>query len=190
MSASADTEKRYDIIYTDPPWPQKKSGPRRGKPNQYKPFDYPTMSVEDCFKTHDPFFSQAAEKHNVFMWTIDKFLIETEKRMADRGYKVHARFIWDKERGISPAFTVRFSHEYLIWFYKPGKMLMPRKECQGKYPTVMREMRTVHSRKPQCAYEMIEDMFPDAKKIELFARNTRDGWDCFGNEIEQGGITP
>ena len=36
----------------------------------------------------------------------------------------------------------------------------------------------------RAAYEMLEDMFPDASKIELFARNTRDGWDGFGDELE------
>jgi N6-adenosine-specific RNA methylase IME4 len=30
---------------------------------------------------------------------------------------------------------------------------------------------------------MLEDMFPDATKIELFARNARDGWSCWGNEV-------
>lgn len=30
---------------------------------------------------------------------------------------------------------------------------------------------------------MIENMFPDAKKLEMFARQTRNGWDCFGNEV-------
>lgn len=102
-----------------------------------------------------------------------------------RGYKLHARMVWDKENGVAPAFTVRFSHEYLLWFYKPGKMLMPRKETRGKYTTILREPATYHSHKPQCAYKMLEDMFPTAKKIELFARNHRDGWDAFGNQIEE-----
>lgn len=130
------------------------------------------------------FFENTAERHNVFMWCIDKFLMEAEQQMAKRGYKLHARMIWDKENGVAPAFTVRFSHEYLLWFYKPGKMLMPRKETRGKYTTVLRESATYHSHKPQCAYEMLEDMFPTAKKIELFARNHREGWDAFGNQIE------
>lgn len=54
------------------------------------------------------------------MWTIDKYLIDTEKFMSELGFSVHARFIWDKGNGIAPAFTVRFSHEYLLWFYKKG----------------------------------------------------------------------
>lgn len=175
----------YEVIYTDPPWPQKKGNARKCRPNQGKDLDYQTVSVGECFGLQDEFFNIAAEYHNVFMWTIDKFLHETELEMEKRGYKVHARFIWDKENGVAPAFTVRFSHEYLLWFYKPGKMLKPRKECRGKYTTVLREPATVHSRKPVCAYEMLEDMFPNAKKIELFARSRRNGWSCWGNEIDK-----
>ena len=85
--------------------------------------------------------------------------------------------------GLPPAFTVRFSHEYLLWFYKPGHMLMPIKESRGKYTTILRESSTYHSHKPICAYEMLETMFPDTSKIELFARNKRPGWDCWGNEV-------
>lgn len=176
----------YDIIYTDPPWPQKKTNFKKARPKQGKELDYPTMSVEECFKTQDPFFEQAADKHNVFIWTIDKFLRETEEQMERRGYKLHARIIWDKVTGVPAAFTVRFCHEYLLWFYKPGHILMPRKEARGLYSDVMREKSTKHSKKPECAYRMIEDMFPDANKIELFARNTRDGWQSWGNELKVG----
>lgn len=180
-----DADSLIDLIYSDPPWPQKKGNLRKCRPNQEKELDYHTVSIEECFALQDPFFQQVAERHNVFMWTIDKFLHETEQEMKKRGYKVHARFIWDKENGVAPAFTVRFSHEYLLWFYKPGKMLKPRKECRGKYTTVLREAATVHSRKPVCAYEMLEDMFPDARKLELFARQKRDGWDSWGDEVDK-----
>jgi N6-adenosine-specific RNA methylase IME4 len=91
--------------------------------------------------------------------------------------------IWDKQNGIAPAFTVRYSHEYLLWFYPKGNMLKPCDKQQGKFMTVFQEKATVHSRKPQFAYEMIEAMFPEANKIELFARNTRSGWDSMGNEL-------
>lgn len=176
--------KQFEIIYSDPPWPQKKGNLRKCRPNQGKDLDYNTETIEKCFQLQDEFFDQASEKHNVFIWTIDKFLHETEKEMEKRGYVLHARFIWDKENGVAPAFTVRFSHEYLLWFYKKGKMLKPAKECQGKYTTVLREQATKHSKKPKCAYKMLEDMFPTAKKIELFARKRRKGWESWGNEIE------
>ena len=31
--------------------------------------------------------------------------------------------------------------------------------------------------------EMIDNMFPNATKLEMFARQTREGWDCWGNEV-------
>lgn len=167
---------------------KRKGNVRQCRPNQGKNLDYPTVDLEECFCLQDRFFEQTSERHNIFMWAIDKFLHETETEMAKRGYKLHTRFIWDKENGVAPAFTVRFSHEYLLWFYKPGKMLMPRKECRGKYTTVLREPSTYHSHKPICAYEMLEDMFPDAVRIELFARNTRDGWSSWGNEIPRANM--
>lgn len=116
------------------------------------------------------------------MWTIDKYLFETEQMMKKLGYSLHARMIWDKGNGIAPAFTVRYSHEYLLWFYKKGQILKPTNETRGKYTTVIRENSTVHSHKPIAVYNMIDDMFPNVNKLELFARNEKDSWDCWGNQ--------
>ena len=172
------------MIYTDPPWKQTKGNSRKCRPNQGKTLDYETLSLEEIASIHKQAALLCEDNHNVFMWTIDKFLHHTEQMMNDLGYQLHARFIWDKTNGIAPAFTVRFSHEYLLWFYKKGHMLMPSKETRGKYTTVMRELSTTHSKKPKCAYEMLEDMFPDTHKLELFARGKiRDGWDAWGNEV-------
>lgn len=181
-----NTENKYDMVYSDPPWEQKKGNLRKCRPKQGKELDYCTMKIEDIEKLHKEFLQHnVADAHNVYMWTIDKFLPKTEEFMQKLGYTLHARMIWDKENGVAPAFTVRFSHEYLLWFYKKGQMLKPTKETRGKYTTVLREKATVHSKKPICAYQMLEDMFPNARKIELFARTQRAGWDCWGNETDK-----
>ncbi len=41
-----------------------------------------------------------------------------------------------------------------------------------------------HSEKPWEAYHRINKMYPDTKKLELFSRKKRPGWDCWGNEID------
>lgn len=178
-----DTDKKYSIIYTDPPWEQKKGGLRKARPKQTRELDYPTCTIEDIKEIHQKAFAMCEDTHNIFMWSIDKYLFDAEKMMSEMGYKLHARIIWDKTNGVAPAFTVRFSHEYLLWFYKKGKMLKPCAEQRGVFATVMTEQATRHSKKPLCAYKMIEAMFPDASKIELFARCERDGWDSWGNEV-------
>lgn len=176
--------KKYGLVYTDPPWAQTKGNLRSCRPNQKKALDYPTLSLPEIKEIHKTVTERLVlPKHDVFMWTIDKYLRETEDMMKDLGYCLHARMVWDKGNGVAPAFTVRFSHEYLLWFYKRGQMLKPAENTAGKYPTVFKEPSTVHSRKPECAYVMLEEMFPDTPKLELFARRIRDGWDCFGNEV-------
>ena len=178
-----NTDDKYEIFYTDPPWNQTKGGKRKSRPNQGKQLDYPTMDMDGIKEIHRKAFELCEEKHNIFMWTIDKYLHETEQMMKELGYELHARMIWDKTNGIAPAFTIRYSHEYLLWFYKKGNMLKPDKDTRGKYTTVITEQSTKHSKKPIIAYEMIEDMFKNSKKLELFARNERCQWDSWGNEV-------
>lgn len=54
----------YEIIYTDPPWQQRKGGLRRCRPVQGRELDYPTLELGEIFELHKPFFIAAAEKHN------------------------------------------------------------------------------------------------------------------------------
>ena len=63
-------------------------------------------------------------------------------------------------------------------------MFMRYKDKRGAFSTVLREnSKRHHSQKPECAYQMLETFFPQAKKLELFARAERDGWDQWGNEL-------
>lgn len=178
-------DNKYGIIYTDPPWQQRRGGKKAVRPNSSgMELDYPTLPLQDIVDLHRWIFgNNTTDKHNVFIWTIDKYLRETEDFMEELGYTRHARIIWDKVIGIPTAFTVRYCHEYLLWYYRKGNILMPRPETRGVYSDVIHEQPTKHSKKPICAYEMIEDMFQGVSKLELFARSERSGWDSFGDEI-------
>ena len=167
--------KKYSIIYADTPWEQKKGGKKAARPNSSgKDLDYPTMSLNDIKNILQQV--KTKEKHNFFIWTIEKYLFQTEKMMHDLGYSLHARIVWDKVTGILAAFTIRYQHEYLLWCYKKGNIIKPVKEEQGKWADVFSENVKKHSQKP-------ESMFPNTEKIELFARNIREGWDSWGNEV-------
>ena len=90
--------------------------------------------------------------------------------------------IWNKVTGIPAAFTVRFGHEYLLYMYRGG--LTPvAKEERGKIHTVFTERVKRHSQKPEIAYQIIERLYPNTRKLEMYARAQRDGWDCWGNEV-------
>lgn len=177
------SEHWFDVLVIDPPWKKKKGGARLVRPNQGKNFNYPTLAIEEINRLLlFDILPLANPIHAVFLWEVDSLLIEAEEMMLKQKYKRHCRFIWDKTNGIAPAFTVRYSHEYLVWWYKP-KMLPINKEYMGKFTTVFQEAGRQHSRKPDFAYHMIDKLYPDAKKIDVFSREQRGGWSQWGNEL-------
>lgn len=178
-----DIKETYGLIYADPPWKQSKGGKKSVRENSSgKPLDYPTCSLDEI-KEHLRLATESTTENSIlFLWTIDKYLFEAQQIAESLGYKLHARMIWDKVTGIPAAFTVRYRHEYLLYMYK-GKLTPVAKDERGKVHTVFRERVTKHSKKPDIAYEIIERLYPDLKKLEMYARETRDGWDSFGNEV-------
>lgn len=175
--------KEYEVFVIDPPWKQTKGGIRRVRPAQGRLFNYSTMEVSEIFELLDRLiFPSAAINHSVFLWTIDAYLTDCDVWMKERGYKRHCRFIWSKQNGIAPAFTVRFAHEYLIWYYK-NRMPKIAKEWRGKFTTVLSEQSRQHSRKPDIAYRMIEQLYPSSAKIDVFSREKRTNWDQYGDQL-------
>lgn len=173
----------YNILYIDPPWKQSKGGAKSVRPNSSgQPLDYPTCSLEEIQGHIRQAVSLTSEDSVMFLWTIEKYLFEAQKLAEGFGYKLHSRMIWDKVIGIPAAFTIRFGHEYLLYMYK-GKLMPVNVAERGKIHSVFHEMPTKHSKKPEVAYQIIERLYPSATKLEMYARNERPGWDCWGNEV-------
>ena len=47
-----NTDKKYDIIYTDPAWKQTKGNKRKCRPNQGKELDYQTCTLDEIKEIH------------------------------------------------------------------------------------------------------------------------------------------
>lgn len=47
---------------------------------------------------------------------------------------------------------------------------------------VMAQVRE-HSQKPDAAFRAAEELMPDARRVELFSRTNRKGWDAWGDEV-------
>ena len=178
-----NTSQSYDLIYADPPWAQAKGGKKSARPQSSgTALDYPTISLVEIKGYLQQAQALAPNDHILFLWAIDKYLFEAEDIARQLGYKLHARMIWNKVTGIPAAFTVRYGHEYLLYFYH-GKFIKVAQDQRGKIHTVFEERAVRHSQKPERAYEIIELLYPTTAKLELFARQQRPGWDCWGNEV-------
>lgn len=179
-----NTNNTYDLILADPPWKQKKGGKKSVRPDSSgKELDYPVCTLDEI-KSHLKQADELVRGENsiLFLWTIDKYLFEAQHIAEELGYKLHARMIWNKVTGIPAAFTVRYGHEYLLYMYK-GKLIPVATEERGKIHTVFTEKVQKHSQKPEISYEIINRLYPNLKKLELYARQERDGFDVWGNEV-------
>ena len=94
------------------------------------------------------------------------------------------------------AFTwVKRNKKSLTWFWGMGSWTRANAELcllstKGKPKRISASVHSVidspieeHSKKPQEARNRIVKLMGDLPRIELFARQKVDGWDCWGNEV-------
>ena len=181
--------KQYNLIYADPPWKQSKGGRKSVRPRSSGlKMEYPVITLDEIEYHLKIATNRTRNNSLLFLWTIDKYLFKAEDIAKRLGYKLHARMIWNKVTGIPAAFTIRYGHEYLLYMYK-GKLLPVEKNERGKIHSVFTEQVKRHSQKPEIAYQIIERLYPDTIKIEMYARpisplfKNREGWDVWGNEV-------
>ena len=89
--------------------------------------------------------------------------------------------VTEPERARLMGFYSSVRHEHLIVATK-GSCTPDVKKL---YNSVQPIKRTEHSRKPEKFYEIIETLYGHGRKLEIFARSGRAGWDSVGNEVYQ-----
>lgn len=179
-----NTKNKYDLLLADPPWKQRKGGKKAVRKNSSgKELDYPTLSLDDI-KEHLKIATELTPENSLlFLWTIDKYLFQAQEIAEGLGYKLHARMIWNKITGIPAAYTIRYGHEYLLYMYK-GKLIPVVNNERGKIHSVFEEQVKKHSQKPEKSFEIINRLYPNLRKLELYSRAERAGYDCWGNEVQ------
>jgi N6-adenosine-specific RNA methylase IME4 len=176
QNAPLVSDRRYAVIYADPPWHfevyNEESGIERAAGNHY-----PTMQLSEICAL--PVGSLATDAAVLFLWTTAPHLRESFDVLAAWGFVYKTNIVWAKDK-IGLGYFVRNQHELLIVAARGG---MPSPLPANRPPSVISASRREHSRKPDEAYELIERMYPELPKIELFARSAREGWTAWGNQV-------
>ena len=173
--------EKYDVIYADPPWRFQEASVASAKaPERY----YSTMSGEEIKAL--PVQNIAEKNAILFMWGVATLMELAYEVMRSWGFFPEGQIIWEKissngKPRIGLGGKVRYSHELLIIGHRGN----PQK-AKFQTPSVITAKITKHSEKPEIFSEVIEKMFPTAKRIELFARRPRIGWTSVGNQILVG----
>jgi N6-adenosine-specific RNA methylase IME4 len=107
----------------------------------------------------------------LFIWTPNAILSSCMKVIDAWGFTYCSQMVWVKDK-IGLGVYFRTQHETLM-FAKRGRI--PAPAPKDRPPSVLIAPRRQHSQKPIEVYEIIERMYPELPKIELFARNSRPG---------------
>lgn len=169
-------DKKYRIVYADPPWKYGNAMPEYVT----EPQDYYLLmdTVDICAMPVKDICERDAV---LFLWSTSPHLPEALEVVKAWGFEYKTTFVWDKiKHNMGHYNSVR--HEFLL--------VCTRGACtpdvKKLFDSVVSIERGEHSKKPEYFREVIETLYTYGNKIELFARSAPHGWDVFGNQSQGG----
>ena len=178
-----NTDKKYNIIYADPPWKYNSRANHKTRFGGGAEGHYSLMTMEEIKRV--PIAQLADDNCVLFLWTTFPYLEEQIKLFKHWGFKYKTLgFSWIKQNPknrqlfFGVGYYAKSNCECCLMGIK-GKM----KPVSNKVSSAILSPRQEHSRKPNEARERIVELFGNLPRIELFARQQVEGWDCWGNEV-------
>jgi N6-adenosine-specific RNA methylase IME4 len=178
----------YQIVYADPPWKFNANIVNATKNGEAINIDKHYQGMENSDIAALPIKDIIDKDAACFMWTTDAHLPQAIEIMKAWGFTYKTiGFVWVKK-------TVNNKTVKMLapWTNKGAELcLFGTKGAMTKHLgandvfQVHEAVRREHSRKPDIIRDEIKRMFPDCKRIELFARTALPGWDAWGNEVDK-----
>lgn len=170
---------QFDVIMMDPPWVLATANPTRGVA-----LGYGQLTNKDILSLP---IQNLQTNGLLFIWVINSsydFAIGLFNRW---GYKIVDEIVWVK---LTVNRRLAKSHGYYLQHAKEVCLV----GLKGEKPKNMRESigsdiilseRRGQSQKPEEIYELVEELVPNGKYLEIFARknNLRNFWVSVGNEV-------
>jgi len=160
---------KYSVIYADPPWSYENSGF-----DQSAAAHYPTMTIEELCAM--PVADLADEPCALYMWATVPLLPDALRVLEAWGFEYKSHRVWIKNRAPGMGWWMQTYHELLLIGTRNGNA-----HPSERLSSIVEAPVGKHSRKPDVFRTDIEKCHEGAR-IELFARETFEGWEAWGNE--------
>lgn len=172
------TQSSYGTITMDPPWPERGGGRvKRGADRHY-----PLMSAKDTLCTVlTSGVWRPADTCHLYVWATNNYMPDAFWLMDALGFNYKHLITWAKDRtGLGQYRRGQTEH---CLFGVRGKAVLP--ETKDRTSTLLGGgliQRGRHSQKPEEFFKDVERVSP-GPYLEMFARQQRQGWDVWGNEV-------
>jgi len=168
--------EKYRVLYADPPWRYDDKCDAGAIQAGGAEKHYPAMSIADlCALSIADLCDDDAV---LFLWTTSPMLEVAFTVIKAWGFAYKTSFVWDKvKHNMGHYNSVR--HEFLLVCTR-GSCTPDVKKLFDS--VVVCERSKTHSEKPTIFREMIDTLYPNGRRLELFARVRTENWDAWGAE--------
>lgn len=197
---------KYRTIVLDPPWRYLvNERPQAARDAQYVKADgspsrrrhavvadgqYPTMTHAEIAAL--PIADLADDKAHIYLWVTNPRLFADKagngptpaEMMAGWGFEYTTMLTWHKLGAPGLGWYFRGNTEHVLFGVK-GKLGIPSNLRESNHFAATKGR---HSAKPDRFYELVERVSP-GPFMEMFARRRRFGWDVWGNEAPEEGVS-
>lgn len=173
-------DPKYKIIYADPPWPYGNKGIRGGISKHYE-----GMNVEDIKSL--PIHYITDQDCILFLWMTYPMIEDGLEVMKAWGFKYKTiGFQWIKlnSKAGTPFFGTGSwtrSNSEACFIGIKGK---PKRLSNKISQIIQAPIQEEHSKKPDIVRDKIVELMDDLPRIELFATQKTEGWDCWGDKVD------
>lgn len=168
----------FRTVLADPPWNEQGGGKSKRGADKH----YPLLKTPDILRVmlSCPHWENVHENSHLYLWVTNNFLKDGLWIMDALGYRYVTNVCWKKDKaGLGQYF--RGQHELLLFGTRGKRPTEPRTDLKN-IPSIFDAKRTKHSKKPEESYHLIESRSMGGY-LELFAREPREGWTVWGNEV-------
>jgi site-specific DNA-methyltransferase (adenine-specific) len=166
---------KYKVVYADVPWSyrNKRTGGSMLSGASQK---YNTLSLPELMSL--PVSSVVDRNSVLFLWATTPLLPEALSVMSAWGFTYKTSLYWRKIMSLGMGFWYRGQVEQLLLGVR-GKV----KAFRIQKPNFIQSKAGNHSQKPREMRELVE-MCGLSPRLELFATEQVDGWDCIGDAVD------
>ena len=189
----------YQCIVIDPPWFYRLRSKDKTHRNR---IPYQPMRTEEILALPIPDLC-GSNGCILWLWFTNNHMIEAAQCLQVWGFELKTILTWEKvtkdgtKTHLGVGHWLRNSTEHCAMAVRGNVKAFAGRTLTNQ-SSILHSPRREHSRKPEQFFELVEKLCPDMTKLEMFARSSRVGWDCWGDEAlkfdqpveERDGDTP
>ncbi|WP_224095814.1 MT-A70 family methyltransferase [Nostoc sp. MS1] len=175
---------QYQCIVIDPPWFYRLRSNDKTHRNRipYKP-----MRTEEILALPIPELCDAGGCV-LWLWFTNNHMIEASQCLQTWGFNLKTILTWQKitklgTPHIGTGHWLRNCTEHCALAVRGDVRAFAGRSLTNQ-STILHAPRREHSRKPPEFFELVEKLCPEMTKLEMFARESRDDWDCWGDQAD------